>query len=55
MGKASFFILKEGQRLRLADKMLLDVRQTKLQDPGGSDVIRSFLIKSQAAIKKSSF
>jgi len=51
MCKASFFILKGGQRLSLGDKMLLDIRQTKLQDPGGSNVIRSFLIKSQAAMK----
>jgi hypothetical protein len=51
MGKAWFFILREEQRLRLVDKMLLDVIQTKLQDPRGSKVIRGFLIKSQAAMQ----
>jgi hypothetical protein len=51
MGKAWFFILREEQRLRFVDKMLLDVIQTKLQDTGGSNVIRGFLIKSQASMQ----
>jgi len=30
--------------------MVLDIRKTMLQDPGGSNLIRDFLTKSQAAM-----